>query len=130
MTVSRVEGNAIVRASELAGQRLAAVSDSSGAEYLEAQRLAYRKFGNLPDAFKALAAGELDAVVNSVGALQHLVNTRFSNAIAPPRGLLAPAYMAFALPRSSARKLPLDRALTVVTASPEWRAVEESYFGR
>ena len=130
MTVSRVEGDAVIRASELAGHRLAAVSDSSGAEYLDAQRLAYRKFGTLPDALDALAAGETDAVVNSIGALQHLVNTRFAHAIAPPRGLLAPAYMAFALPRNSARKLPLDRALTVVTASPEWRAVEESYFGR
>jgi ABC-type amino acid transport substrate-binding protein len=129
MTASRVEGNASLHPSELAGRRLAAVADSSGAEYLDAQHLAYRKFANLPDAFKALAAGEIDAVVNSIGALQHLVNTRFADAIAPPRGLLAPAYMAFALPRNSARKLPLDRALTLVTASPEWRAVEETYFG-
>ena len=75
-------------------------------------------------------AGESDAVVNSVGALQYLVNTRYAEAIAPPRGLLAPAYMAFALPRNSARKLQLDQALTVVTSSPEWRAVEESYFGK
>ncbi|MBV8412328.1 MAG: amino acid ABC transporter substrate-binding protein, partial [Alphaproteobacteria bacterium] len=47
-----------------------------------------------------------------------------------PHGLLAPAYMAFALPANSPIKKPLDRALAVVTASPEWRAVEETYFGR
>jgi len=92
MTVSRVEGITI-RPSDLMGRRLAAVSNSSGAEYLDAQRLAYQKFGNLPDALNALATGRTDAVVNSVGALQYLVNTRFSDAIAPPRGLLAPAYM-------------------------------------
>jgi polar amino acid transport system substrate-binding protein len=129
MTASQVEGIAI-RTSDLAGKRLAAVSDSSGAEYLDAQRLAFQKFGNLPDALNALATGRTDAVVNSVGALQYLVKTRFAGSIAPPHGLLAPAYMAFALPRNSALKLPLDQALTIVTASPEWRSVEETYFGR
>jgi ABC-type amino acid transport substrate-binding protein len=69
-------------------------------------------------------------VVNSVGALQYLVSTRFSAAIAPPNGLLAPAYMAFALPANSGLKKPLDRALIAITASPEWRSVEETYFGR
>ena len=129
MTASKVEGIAI-RTSDLTGKRLAAVSNSSGAEYLDAQRFAYQKFGNLPDALNALATGRTDAVVNSVGAVQYLVNTRFSASIAPPNGLLAPAYMAFALPKNSALKMPLDRALTIVTASPEWRSVEESYFGR
>jgi polar amino acid transport system substrate-binding protein len=42
---------------------------------------------------------------------------------------LAPAYMAFALPINSGLKKPLDQALTAVIASPEWRSVEESYFG-
>src|SRR5262249_54691888 len=103
---------------------------SSGAEYLDAERLAYRKFIDLADALDALAKGKADAVVNSVGALQYLVNTRFSDTVAPPRGVLAPAYMAFALPMNSALKKPLDRPLTVVPGSPEGRSVEEPYFGR
>jgi polar amino acid transport system substrate-binding protein len=130
MTVSRVESVAVTRTSDLAGRRLAAVAGSSGAEYLDAERLAYQKFADLADALDALAKGNADAVVNSVGALQYLVNTRFSDAVAPPRGVLAPAYMAFALPMNSTLKKPLDRALTVVTGSPEWRSVEETYFGR
>jgi len=130
MTASRVESIVATRTSDLAGKRLAAVSDSSGAEYLDAQRLAYQKFADLSNALNALAAGKTDAVVNSVGALQYLVNTRFSDAIAPPRGVLAPAYMAFALPLNSILKKPLDRALTIVTGNPEWRSVEETYFSR
>ena len=94
------------------------------------QRLAHQKFGSLADALNALSTGKTDAVVNSVGALQYLVNTRFSHAIVPPRGLLAPAYMAFALPMNSVLKRPLDHALTIITGSPEWRSVEETYFGR
>jgi len=130
MTADRVEGVGTTRVSDLAGKRLAAVSASSGAEYLDAQRLGYVKFANLTDALNALASAKTDAVVNSVGALQYLVSTRFSDAIAPPRGLLAPAYMAFALPMNSALKKPLDSSLTKVSASPEWRSVEEAYFGR
>jgi len=130
MTASRVESIVATRTSDLAGKRLAAVSGSSGAEYLDAERLAYQKFTDLADALKALVTGKADAVVNSVGALQYLVNTRFSDAIAPPRGVLAPAYMGFALPMNSVLKKPLDRALTTVTGSPEWRSVEETYFGR
>ena len=44
--------------------------------------------------------------------------------------LLAPAYMAFVFPEHSALKKPIDLALIVITASPEWRAVEETYFLR
>ncbi len=129
VTANQVEGIEI-RTSDLMGKRLAAVSDSSGAEYLETHRFAYQKFAVLPDALKAVAAGRVDAVVNSVGALQYLVNTGFTGSLAPPRGLLAPAYMAFALPKNSDLKKPLDRALATITASPEWRSVEETYFGR
>jgi ABC-type amino acid transport substrate-binding protein len=130
MTANQVEGIVATRTSDLAGRRLAAVSGSSGAEFLDTQRLAYEKFGNLSDALGALATRKADAVVNSVGALQYLVRTRFADAIAPPRGLLAPAYMAFALPMNSALKRPLDRAFTIVSASPEWRSVEDTYFGQ
>lgn len=129
ITANQFEGAAI-RTSDLVGKRLAAVAASSGAEYLESQRFAYEKFASLPDALDAVATGRIDAVVNSVGALQYLVNTRFSGSIAPPHGLLAPAYMAFALPKGSDLKKPLDRTLTMITASPEWRAVEETYFGQ
>jgi ABC-type amino acid transport substrate-binding protein len=82
MTASRVESIVATRTSDLAGKRLAAVAGSSGAEYLDAERLAYQKFADLAVALNALVTGKADAVVNSVGALQHLVNTRFADAIA------------------------------------------------
>jgi len=130
MTAERVEAGPIARSSDLEGKRLAAVTDSSGAEYLDGQRFPYTKYANLQDALASLASGRSDAVVKSVGALQYLITQRFSGAIPMPRGLLAPAYMAFALPPNSSLKKPLDRTLIKVTASAEWRSLEESYFGR
>jgi len=79
---------------------------------------------------RALANGRVDAVVNSVGALQYAISREFSAVVAIPRGVLAPAYMAVALPANSPLKKPLDRALIRITASPEWRALEPTYFGQ
>jgi hypothetical protein len=63
-------------------------------------------------------------------ALQCLVSTRFKGAIRPPQGVLEPAYMAIALPPGSPLKKPLDEALVGITASQEWRQIEDGCFGR
>jgi polar amino acid transport system substrate-binding protein len=38
--------------------------------------------------------------------------------------------MAIALPAGSPLKKPLDEALVAITASQEWRQVEDGYLGR
>ena len=74
--------------------------------------------------------GKSDVVVNSVGALQYAISADFSGVIPMPSGVLAPAYMAFALPPNSPLKKPLDRALIEITASTSWRSLGTRYFGR
>jgi polar amino acid transport system substrate-binding protein len=92
--------------------------------------LRYASFDDLAAAVTALGRGQADAVVNSIGALQYLVSsTRFKNTIRPPQAVLEPAYMAIALPLGSPLKKPLDEALVEITASQEWRQVEDGYFG-
>ena len=59
-----------------------------------------------------------------------MVATRFGRTVEAPEGVLAPAYMAFALPRGSALKEPLGHALIEINASPEWRRIKQSYFGQ
>jgi hypothetical protein len=58
------------------------------------------------------------------------IETQFYGVIPLPSGLLAPAYMAFALPPNSPFKQPLDRAMVRITAGPGWRLLEDSYFNR
>jgi ABC-type amino acid transport substrate-binding protein len=128
MTADRVASARPLGEADLVGRRLAAVANSSGAEFLDERRLFYASFDDLPSALAALSRGEADAVVNSIGALQYAVAARFSGTIEPPQGVLAPAFMAIALPPGSALKKPLDRALIEITASAEWRRVEASYF--
>jgi polar amino acid transport system substrate-binding protein len=128
MTADRVASARPFTEADLVGRRLAAVAHSSGAEFLDERRLRYAPYDDLPAALAALARGEADAVVNSIGALQYAVVTQFSGTIEPPQGVLAPAFMAIALPSGSALKKPLDRALIEITASPEWRRIEANYF--
>jgi ABC-type amino acid transport substrate-binding protein len=128
MTAERVVGGLRLTEADLAGKRLAAVAHSSGAEYLDERHLPYASFDDLA-ALTALGRGEADAVVNSIGALQYLTSARFKNTIRPPQGVLEPAYMAIALPPGSPLKKLLDEALVEITASREWRQVEDGYVG-
>jgi ABC-type amino acid transport substrate-binding protein len=130
MTAARLESGPVAHDRDLAGKRLAAVASSSGAEYLDSQHLPYTEYANLEEALDSLANGRSDAVVNSVGALQYMISTRFNGVIPVPDAPLAPAFMAFALPTNSALRKPIDRAMVRVTATPDWRSLEESYFER
>jgi polar amino acid transport system substrate-binding protein len=130
MTAERVVGGLRVTEADLAGKRLAAVAHSSGAEYLDERHLRYAPFDDLAAAVTALDRGQADAVVNSIGALQYLLAARFKDRIKAPQGVLEPAYMAIALPPGSPLKKSLDEALVGITASQEWRQIEDGYFGR
>jgi ABC-type amino acid transport substrate-binding protein len=130
MTAERVVGALPLNEADLGGRRLAAVAHSSGAEYLDERRLPYAPFDDLAAALTALDHGQVDAVVNSIGALRYLIAMRFMQTIRTPQGVLEPVYMAIALPPGSALKKPLDEALVGITGSQEWRQIEGSYFGR
>ena len=130
LTADRVESRDIAGSIDLTKKKLAAVAQSSGAEYLDQHRLQYAKFSNLPDALDSLGDGKTDAVVNSVGALQYLISKRYASVNEMPQGLLAPAYMAIALPEHSPLKRPIDEALVNITSDPEWISMEERFFGK
>jgi len=130
LTAERVENHDIAASIDLKGKKLAAVARSSGAEYLDELHLQYAKYTDLPEALDSLANGKSNAVVNSVGALQYYISKRYARVLEMPQGLLAPAYMAVALPEHSPLKKSIDRALIKITNSPEWRTLEERFFVR
>ena len=96
----------------------------------ERDLVAIRRYRDLPEALDSLTDRRSDLVVNSVGALQYFISNRYQNTVELSQGLLAPAYMAFALPRNSALARPIDLALIRITAGEEWRSLEARFFGR
>jgi polar amino acid transport system substrate-binding protein len=130
LTADRVESRDNAVSIDLRAKGLAAVARSSGAEYLDELQLHYTKYKDLPEALDSLVNGQSNAVVNSIGALQYFISKRHARALEMPQGLLAPAYMAIALPEHSPLKKPIDPALIKITNSSEWRALEERFFVR
>jgi ABC-type amino acid transport substrate-binding protein len=130
LTADRVESRDDAASIDLRAKKLAAVARSSGAEYLDELHLSYTSYKDLPAALDSLVNGQSGAVVNSVGALQYSVSKRYARALEIPQGLLAPAYMAIALPEHSPLKKPIDRALIKITNSAEWRLLEDRFFVR
>jgi polar amino acid transport system substrate-binding protein len=130
LTADRVEARNFATSIDLRERKLAAVAQSSGAEYLDQLHLQYTRYKDLPAALDSLMDGQSNAVVNSVGALQYYVSLRYAKSLEIPQGLLAPAYMAIALPEHSPIKKPIDRALIKITNTPEWRLLEERFFSR
>jgi polar amino acid transport system substrate-binding protein len=128
VTALQLSGSDNVRPGDLIGKRLGAAASSSGAEYLASSGFTFTKYPSLGDALDALAAHKIDAVVNSVGALDYAIANRYRNSIELQRGLLAPAFMGVALPLHSPLKGPLDQSLVRITTGPEWPAVEAAYF--
>jgi ABC-type amino acid transport substrate-binding protein len=92
MTADRVTATLPLAEMDLGGKRLAAVAYSSGAEYLDERHVRYATFEDLGVALKALEQGQVDAVVNSIGAPQYLIAMRFRETIQMPRNVLEPAY--------------------------------------
>jgi polar amino acid transport system substrate-binding protein len=130
LTADRVEPSDFAASVDLHHEKLAAVAQSSGAEYLDQLHLPYAKHKDLPEALESLASGHANVVVNSIGALQYFVSKRYAKVIEIPQGVLAPAYMAIALPEHSPIKKSIDLALIKITNSPEWRTLEERFFVR
>lgn len=106
-------------------KRLAAVRDSSGAEFLSMSHISFQSFSTLDAALSALAGGDVDAVFNSRGALVHLTATRHQDTVDVSTNDLTHGWMAFALPPGAASKEALNLALLNVLGSRAWAAERE-----
>lgn len=128
LTAQQLNGSDNVQLGDLIGKRLGAATSSSGAEFLTSRGLTFTGYSSLGAALDALAAHKIDAVVNSVGALEYMIANRYRNSIELERGLLAPAFMGFALPPNSPLREPLNQSLLRITTGSEWPAIEAAYF--
>jgi polar amino acid transport system substrate-binding protein len=128
LTVQQLTGSDNVQPGDLIGKRLGAATSSSGAEYLTSRGLAFTGYPSLGAALDALAARRIDAVINSVGALEYMVSNRYRSSIELGHGLLAPAFMGVALPPNSPLREPLNQSLVRITTGSEWPAIEAAYF--
>jgi polar amino acid transport system substrate-binding protein len=128
LTADQIDDAQPVTLYDLAGLRLAAAANSSGAEFLAESGLAFHGYPNLDTALAALATHRADAVVNSVGALEWAVVSGYRATVQIRAGLLASSLMGFAVPPGSPLLVPLNESLVRTTSGADWPKREASYF--
>ena len=79
-TTVRIEAH-IGTADDLRRVRVAAAAGSSGAEYLERERIDYRPYPVVDEAIEDMLAGEVDAVVSNIPVLRHLKHTSYHDGL-------------------------------------------------
>lgn len=128
LTVSQL-GSPIHGPGDLPDVRVAGVTSSTGEAYLKREHIIYQSYPNASEAMKALAAGDVDAVVYDAPILQYLAKKDYPGKITVlPRKFIRQDY-AIAVPQGSPLREKLDRLLESEIRSPHWQELIYTYLG-
>lgn len=115
---ARVEGP-----DDLAGARVATVPGSTSAAYLDERRLPYRPVATAAEGLRALAGGDVDAVVYDEPILHKLATGDVD--VLP--GVFEHQEYAFALRQGSELRADMDKHLEARLAGDGWKALVEQH---
>ena len=105
----------------LARARVGTLADSSTVKYLQAERIGYLPYSTLRDALRAVAAGEIDAVVHDKPLLRYLVATEMPNVLEVlPQTLDTQSY-GIGLPSGSLLREPINQIILEKTQGKAWK---------
>jgi ABC-type amino acid transport substrate-binding protein len=122
---SRVQGP-----QDLPGVRVAAVTESTGASYLDRNGVRYTGYRNASVALEALVRGEQDAMVYDEPLLRYLANRELKGQVTVLPRVFARQDYAIALPPDSPRRERINQAVLRETTSDEWVELIQRYLGR
>ena len=128
LTVERLESS-INGPDDLKHVRVASVAGSTSAAYLDRRHIAYRAVPAPIDGMKAVAAGQVDAMVYDAPILKYLAkNEVSSNVMVLPITFDRQDY-GLALPDQSPLREPLNRALLSELGKDTWKELLDRYLG-
>ncbi len=127
LTVSQLDAG-IDGPEDLIGVRVGTVSSSTSEQWLRSQGIAPSGYQEVGDALRALAAGELDAVVYDAPILRYLSTTANSGFQVLP-GFHERQTYAFGMPEGHPLREPINRALLRHTSSDHWKVLLQGYLG-
>lgn len=113
---------------DLGRVRVGTVGGSTSADYLAARGIAFRSVANVPDGLRAVADGELDAMVYDAALLQYHAQRYDDDIVVLPNTFRPQAY-GFALPQGSALRESINRVLLRELSSERFHALREHYLG-
>jgi polar amino acid transport system substrate-binding protein len=107
---------------------VATVPGSTSAEYLSARRIGFRPVATPADGLRAVADGEVTAVVYDAPILANLIKIGGGGVALLP-GVFEPQSYGFAVPEGSPLREQIDRHLARRLAGDTWRQLLERHLG-
>ena len=128
MTVSTLQSD-IRTVADLQGQEVGTVAGSSSADFLKSNDITPKGFPDIDSACRALAAGELKAVVYDAPLLKYYVSTNPDSKLQLVGDLFEKQDYGFALPEKSPLRKDINRALLKLTEDGYLDELDKKWFG-
>lgn len=128
LTVSELE-TAVAGPGDLPDARVGSVEGSTGSAWLSSRSVDYDGFGTIEEAMKALADGDLDAVVHDSPVLKYLVRNRFEGDLLVLPDSFDKQFYGIAMQGGSPLRERINHALLNVTNGAEWKLILGKYLG-
>ncbi len=128
LTLSQFQG-LIQGPEDLPGKRIATVSGSTAASYLDDRRLPYQDVPAVEDAYALLEAGKVDAVVYDGPVLQYYALTEGQGRVALAGEMFKRQYYGIALPNESPEREALNRVLLEIVEDGTYDRLMTRWFG-
>ncbi len=114
---------------DLAKVKVASVGNSTSGNYLQRQGISFQTLTDPAEGLKALAAGQVDAVVYDAPILKYLIHQTYSNELNMLPGTFERQDYAIALAPGSPLREEINRALLAKLAEPWWQEAIHRYMG-
>lgn len=128
LTVSTLQ-SAIQGPDDLRGKRVATVSGSTSADWLQRHEIGFDGQQTLPQALDLLQQGQVDAVVYDAPILSYALQQRNDSHISLLNSRFHQQFNAFALPPDSPYLEALNYAILDVIRSRQWQHLRQGYLG-
>ena len=114
---------------DLRGKRVATVSGSTSADWLQRHNIRYDDQQQLPQALELLQQGRVDAVVYDAPILRYALQQQADSSISLINNSFHQQFNAFALPPNSPYLEALNYAILDVIRSRQWQRLRQGYLG-
>jgi ABC-type amino acid transport substrate-binding protein len=128
LTVQSLEGR-VRGIADLPQVRTGAVANSTGGQFLKAERIPFRAYDDVEAGLRAVAAGDLDAFVHDAPIMQYIAKEKLQGAVVVLPGTFEQQDYALAFPEGSPLREPVNRELIAIKRSEAWKELVYTYLG-
>lgn len=129
VTVNKLQTR-ISGVADLPRVNVGSVANTSGAEWLAAQGIHYQAYDNIKQGMRAVALGEIDAMVSDAPVMRYMIRDRADKNLLVLPNLIREESYAFAVANESPLQEPINLAMLNFTSTEEWRMILNRYLGQ